>query len=115
MPASKPPRAAPDAVASTIQRSPSRKFREKLAENRVMPSPVMNALTPTSGQLALAQAIADGGPRADAGISHVDAAAYTDPARFAAEQARIFARAPQVIAPSALLPDRNMAVPHDGF
>jgi len=75
----------------------------------------MNALTPTSGQLALAQAIADGGPSSHAGISHVDAAAYTDPARFAAEQARIFARAPQVIAPSALLPERNMAVPHDGF
>jgi Rieske 2Fe-2S family protein len=75
----------------------------------------MNALTPTSGQLALADAIAHGCPRTGDGITSVDAAAYTDPARFAAEQDRIFRRLPQVIAPSALLPSPNMAVPHDGF
>jgi glycine betaine catabolism A len=75
----------------------------------------MNALTPTHGQLALARRLADGGSKADGAISHVDAAAYTDRARFDAEQARIFARRPLVIAPSALLPDRDMAVPHDGF
>ena len=72
-------------------------------------------LTPTSGQLALAQLLADGGRTRDAGITHVDAAAYIDPARHAAEQDRIFARMPLVIAPSALLPDPNMAVAHDGF
>jgi phenylpropionate dioxygenase-like ring-hydroxylating dioxygenase large terminal subunit len=75
----------------------------------------MNALTPTEGQLALARALAAGGSRGAAGITHVDAAAYTSPERYAAEQERIFARAPLVIAPSALLPDHNMAVPHDGF
>jgi len=75
----------------------------------------MNALTPTSGQLALADAIAHGCPRTGDGITNVDAAAYTDPARFAAEQDRLFRRLPQVIAPSALLPSPNMAVPHDGF
>lgn len=75
----------------------------------------MNALTPTAGQLALADAIARGDAKAGAGISHVPASAYTDPARFEAEQAHIFRRLPQVIAPSALLPERNMAVPHDGF
>lgn len=73
----------------------------------------MNA--PTDGQLALAARLARGEAAGSGRITHVDAAAYTDPARFAAEQARIFARLPLVIAPSALLPDRNMAVPHDGY
>ncbi len=50
-----------------------------------------------------------------AGITYVEAAAYTDPARWAAEKAAIFDRLPQVIAPSALIPERNMAVAHDGF
>jgi nitrite reductase/ring-hydroxylating ferredoxin subunit len=76
---------------------------------------VATATRPTAGQLALAKLLADGGTRANRGITYVDAAAYTSPDRHAAEQARIFARAPLVIAPSALLPDRNMAVPHDGF
>ena len=73
------------------------------------------AIRPTAGQLALAKLLADGGTRANRGITYVDAAAYTSPDRHAAEQERIFTRAPLVIAPSALLPDRNMAVPHDGF
>ena len=80
-----------------------------------MPSAVMNVLTPTAGQLALADAIARDQPKRGEAITHVDAAVYTDPARFAAEKSRIFDRLPQVIAPSALLPARNMAVPHDGF
>lgn len=75
----------------------------------------MNALMPTAGQLALAQILANGGSKASGTISHVDAAAYTAPERHAAEQSRIFARAPLVIGPSALLPERNMAVAHDGF
>ncbi len=73
----------------------------------------MNA--PTEGQLALAARLASGGGAGDGGISYVDASVYTAPARHAAEQADIFGRVPLVIAPSALLPDRNMAVPHDGF
>lgn len=72
-------------------------------------------LAPTAGQLALAARLAEGGTRAALGITHVDAAAYTSPDRHADEQARIFARAPLVIAPSALLPQPGMAVPHDGF
>ncbi|MCW6535577.1 aromatic ring-hydroxylating oxygenase subunit alpha [Sphingomonas lycopersici] len=72
-------------------------------------------LQPTAGQLALAAALADGGTERAARITYVDAAAYTDPARYTAEQQRIFAHAPLVIAPSALLPEPNMAVAHDGF
>ncbi|WP_066795337.1 aromatic ring-hydroxylating oxygenase subunit alpha [Sphingomonas soli] len=73
----------------------------------------MNA--PTEGQLALAAALARGGAKGDGGISHVDAAAYTSRRRFEDERDSIFARVPLVIAPSALLPEPNMAVPHDGF
>lgn len=73
------------------------------------------ALGPTPGQLALARTLADGGRRREAGLTHVDAAAYTDPARHTTEQARIFARVPLVIAPSALVAEPGMAVPHDGF
>ncbi len=72
----------------------------------------MNA--PTEGQRALAARLAAGGDCADA-VTYVDATVYTDPARHIAERATIFERIPLVIAPSALLPDRNMAVPHDGF
>jgi len=73
----------------------------------------MNA--PTEGQLALAAQLARGGQRGEGAITHVDASAYTSVARHAAEQDRIFSRVPLVIAPSALLPENNMAVPHDGF
>src|SRR5947209_3127546 len=69
---------------------------------------------PTEGQLALAGIIARGEGSHGAGITKVPASVYTDPARFEVEQARIFRR-PTVIAPSALLPRPNMAVPHDGF
>jgi phenylpropionate dioxygenase-like ring-hydroxylating dioxygenase large terminal subunit len=72
-------------------------------------------MMPTSGQLALAQQIADGETRQGSEITRVPAAAYTDPARFEAEMAGLFRALPQVIAPSALLPAPNMAVPHDGF
>ncbi|WP_213981835.1 SRPBCC family protein [Sphingomonas sp. dw_22] len=75
----------------------------------------MNASLPTDGQLALARKLATGGMRGEGAVAHVDASAYTSPERFAAEQARIFARTPLVIAPSALLPEPNMAIPHDGF
>ncbi|NML05298.1 SRPBCC family protein [Sphingomonas sp. G-3-2-10] len=75
----------------------------------------MNARVPTEGQLALAAQLAAGGSRGATGITYVDASAYVSEARYAAEQQRIFARHPLVIAPSALLPEPNMAVPHDGF
>jgi phenylpropionate dioxygenase-like ring-hydroxylating dioxygenase large terminal subunit len=70
---------------------------------------------PTRGQLDLARAVAGGEEMRGVGIESVPAFVYTDPARFAAERARLFDRLPQVIAPSALLDRPNMAVPHDGF
>jgi glycine betaine catabolism A len=70
---------------------------------------------PTEGQLALARKIVSGGEMTGTGITTVPASVYTDPERFAAEKARLFDRLPMVIAPSALLPEPNMAVAHDGF
>jgi nitrite reductase/ring-hydroxylating ferredoxin subunit len=73
------------------------------------------SLRPTEGQLALAAMVARGESSHGEAITTVPAAVYTDPAHFEREQARLFARLPQVVAPSALLPSANMAVPHDGF
>jgi glycine betaine catabolism A len=75
----------------------------------------MNMLTPTDGQMALALQIADGADRLSLGVTQVPASVYTDPEHFAREKAALFDRLPQVIAPSALVPQPNMAVPHDGF
>jgi phenylpropionate dioxygenase-like ring-hydroxylating dioxygenase large terminal subunit len=69
--------------------------------------------TPTPGQLALAQAIAEGCIRANRGVTRVPASVYTDPVHWAREKALLFDRAPQVLCPSALIPQANMAVPHD--
>ncbi len=71
------------------------------------------ARQPTDGQLALAQAVAAGGQSRATGISHVPAAVYTDPAHFEREQRALYGRMPQILVPSALLPDPGMAVPHD--
>lgn len=68
---------------------------------------------PTSGQLALAEAIMRNEPHNPTGITHVPASAYTDPDEWQREKAALFDRLPQVIAPSALLPDPGMALPHD--
>jgi Rieske 2Fe-2S family protein len=68
---------------------------------------------PTAGQLALAQQIVDGCTRSNLSVTTVPAAVYTDPEHWAREKALIFDRTPQVLCPSALLPQPNMAVPHD--
>jgi Rieske 2Fe-2S family protein len=70
---------------------------------------------PTEGQLNLARIIAGGEATVGRGVTTVPASAYTDPARFAAEKARLFDALPQVIAPSALLPRPNSAVAHDAM
>ncbi len=70
---------------------------------------------PTEGQLNLARIIAGGEASHGEAITTVPASVYTDADRFAAEKRRLFDRMPIVIAPSALLPEPNMAVAHDGF
>ena len=73
----------------------------------------MPILRPTAGQLALAEAIRSGVGKVAGGIQTVPASNYTCPDHFAHEKAALFDRLPQVIAPSALLPEPGMAVPHD--
>ncbi|MEQ1499585.1 MAG: aromatic ring-hydroxylating dioxygenase subunit alpha [Novosphingobium sp.] len=73
----------------------------------------LSGAIPTAGQIALAQQIVDGCIRSNRGITTVPAAVYTDPEHWAREKALMFGRAPQVLCPSALIPDPNMAVPHD--
>lgn len=73
----------------------------------------MPTLRPTPGQLALAEAIRRGTTKVTSGIQTVPAANYTCSDHFAREKAALFDRLPQVICPSALLPEPGMAVPHD--
>lgn len=73
------------------------------------------ALRPTPDQLALARRVAESEERESGEIVRLDSARYLDPDRYHRERRELFGRLPLVIAPSALLPDRNMAVPHDGF
>ena len=70
---------------------------------------------PTDGQLELARLIASGEAMRPTEITTVPASVYTSETRFEREKARLFDRLPTVIAPSALLPEPNMAVAHDGF
>ncbi|MDA0818959.1 MAG: aromatic ring-hydroxylating dioxygenase subunit alpha [Proteobacteria bacterium] len=70
-------------------------------------------LRPTEGQLALARAVARGEERSGHGITQVPASVYIDPAHWTREKAALFDRLPQVLCPSAVLPDTGMALPHD--
>ena len=69
----------------------------------------MNA--PTPGQRALAQMIVDNAGKQGAGVTHIDASAYTCSSRYADERSALFDALPQVIAPSALLA-LGTAIPH---
>ena len=68
---------------------------------------------PTAGQLELARRIAAGEARKAEGTTSVPASVYVDPAHWERERSLLFARMPQVLCPSALLPGPDMAVPHD--
>lgn len=77
------------------------------------PTTDLPILRTTPGQLALAEAIREGRTRVTDTIGSVPASRYTDPAHFEREKAALFERLPQVLVPSALLPEPGMAVPHD--
>jgi glycine betaine catabolism A len=70
--------------------------------------------SPTAGQRALAQMIVNDAARKPSVTTHVAAASYTCPDRFAVEREALFNRLPQVIAPSTLV-QPGMAIPFDGF
>ena len=73
------------------------------------------AARPTPGQRALADALTRGEAALGDRVETLAASVYTDPARFEAEQSAIFDRVPHLLAPSALLPDPNMAIAHDHY
>ena len=78
-----------------------------------VPSTLLSGRRPTDGMLALAQDIAENRTREGIGQTTVPAHVYTDPEYFAREKSAIYDRLPQILCPSALLPDPGMAVPHD--
>lgn len=78
-----------------------------------VPSTLLDGRRPTDGMLALAQDIADNKERDGIGQTCVPAHVYTDPEYWAREKIAIYDRLPQILCPSALLPDAGMAVPHD--
>ena len=71
------------------------------------------ARRPTDGMLALARDIAEGRQRDAGTATKVPASVYIDPEYWAREKAAIYDRLPQILCPSALLPEAGMAVPHD--
>jgi len=78
--------------------------------------PLARGRRPTAGQLRLAEECRDPGrPKPTPTISEVAADRYLDPARFAAERARLFGRMPLCLGPSAMLPEAGTAMTHDGF
>ncbi|MXO50632.1 Rieske 2Fe-2S domain-containing protein [Erythrobacter gaetbuli] len=78
-----------------------------------VPTTVATGRRPTEGMLGLAEDIANDVKRDTIGQTTVPAHVYTDPGYWQREKAAIFDRLPQIICPSALVPDAGMAVPHD--
>jgi nitrite reductase/ring-hydroxylating ferredoxin subunit len=70
---------------------------------------------PTPGQRALAEALACGESALGSQVETLPASNYIDPARYEAEQRKIFDHVPHLLAPSALLPEPRQAVAHDGY
>ena len=70
---------------------------------------------PSEGQRALAEILVRGErPPVHAAVE-LDASVYIDPLRFERERRSVFDKLPLLLAPSALLPDNNTAIAHDGY
>lgn len=75
----------------------------------------LKSTRPTPGQLALAERLAAGQAALGDAIATLPASLYTDSARFALEQERLFAGVPLLLGPSAMLPNAREAMAHDGY
>jgi Rieske 2Fe-2S family protein len=73
------------------------------------------ASRPSEGQRALAEQLVTGEKPAFHDVVELDASVYIDPLRFERERRVLFERMPLLLAPSALLPDNNTAIAHDGY
>ena len=78
-----------------------------------VPTSLASGRRPTDGMLKLARDIAEEKKHEGLKQSSVPAHVYTDPDYWAREKSAIYDRLPQILCPSALLPDAGMAVPHD--
>ena len=73
------------------------------------------ASRPSEGQRALAEAIVRGERPPAHEVVELDASVYIDPLRFERERRMLFDKLPLLLRPSALLPDNNTAIAHDGY
>jgi glycine betaine catabolism A len=73
------------------------------------------ASRPSEGQRSLAERLVSGEKPVSHGIVELDASVYIDPLRFERERRLVFDKMPLLLAPSALLPDNNSAITHDGY
>ena len=78
-----------------------------------VPTSLLDGRRPTDGMLRLAQDIAAEKKHEGLKQSTVPAHVYTDADYWAREKSAIYDRLPQILCPSALLPEAGMAVPHD--
>ena len=73
------------------------------------------ASRPSEGQRALAEKLVRGVKPPEHEVVELDASVYIDPLRFEKERRIVFDKLPLLLIPSALLPDNNTAIAHDGY
>ena len=73
------------------------------------------ASRPSEGQRLLAEKLVNHAPAHKGAVAELDASVYIDRDHFEREQRALFERLPLLLAPSALLPEFNTAIAHDGY
>lgn len=73
------------------------------------------ASRPSEGQRTLAEKLVRGVKPPEHEVVELDASVYIDPLRFEKERRIVFDKLPLLLIPSALLPDNNTAIAHDGY